>query len=308
MNGKKLLITGGLGNLGSWLSIHFSSKFDVYILSKSLSIQLDCPHTIIQADISNYEDLKSKLTINFDYCIHTASYNEFFKDNYAKDALMINTLGTRNLLEILKETNLKNFIYLSTYHVYGTQEGVIKESTALCPKNDYASTHLFAEYYIKQFFHGNKFPFVIFRLTNSYGAPKYGNNTKWYLILNDFVKQSIESNQIIINSNIYTERDFIWMGDVCSVIEKSLDFKADCNNIFNLSSGETFKIIDIAYKVQHIYKKRFHRNLPIISKSTNNNIHNHLIVDNTKLTKKINYSFNNSFNKEIESLFNLMEQ
>ena len=37
MSGKeKLLITGGLGNIGSWLSEYFSSRYDVYILSKNV--------------------------------------------------------------------------------------------------------------------------------------------------------------------------------------------------------------------------------------------------------------------------------
>ena len=59
----------------------------------------------------------------------------------------INTVGTKNLLEALNLTNLKNFVYISTFHVYGLTEGDIDENTELNPKNDYALTHLFAEFY-----------------------------------------------------------------------------------------------------------------------------------------------------------------
>ena len=84
MSGKKVLITGGLGNLGSWLTTYFSNKYEVYVLSKNVSNQLKCKYKVITVDITDFNDLKLKLSIEFDYCIHTASYNEFFHENYLK--------------------------------------------------------------------------------------------------------------------------------------------------------------------------------------------------------------------------------
>lgn len=41
MNGKtKLLITGGLANLGSWRTMFFSDKYDVFVLSKNITNKL----------------------------------------------------------------------------------------------------------------------------------------------------------------------------------------------------------------------------------------------------------------------------
>ena len=307
MSGKKLLITGGLGNLGSWLTTYFANKYEVYVLSKNISVQLECNYTIIQADITNYNDLKLKLNIEFDYCIHTASYNEFFNDNYPKDALLINTLGTRNLIDILKDTNIKNFIYLSTFHVYGLNEGIITENTELNPKNDYASTHLFAEYYLKQFFNTHNFPFVTFRLTNSYGSPKYKNSTKWYLVLNDLVKSAYEKNKIILKSNGESKRDFIWMGDVCSIIEKSLDIKPSINNTLNLNSGMTFSMIELAKKIKVIYMIRYNKNIEISVNNEDKTVSLDLKVDNTKLNNIVKLNFNDKFNLEINNIFDLLE-
>ncbi|HHB93638.1 MAG TPA: NAD-dependent epimerase/dehydratase family protein, partial [Campylobacterales bacterium] len=121
MSGKRVLITGGLGNLGSWLTEYFSNRnYTVTILSKNINNQLDKDYRVIQSDITDIDDLKNKLAdIEFDYCIHTASYNEFFHNDYPQKALLVNSLGTRNIIEILKDKNLKRFIYLSTFHVYG---------------------------------------------------------------------------------------------------------------------------------------------------------------------------------------------
>ena len=306
MYGKdKLLITGGLGNLGSWLTHYFSDKFEVYVLSKNLTHKLDCDYKVIQCDITDINELRDKLDITFNYCIHTASYNEFFHDNYSKKALLVNALGTRNLIEVLKDTKIKNFIYLSTFHVYGLNSGIITEDSQLNPKNDYASTHLFAEYYLKQFYNTDMFPSVIFRLTNSYGSPKYKDSSKWYLILNDLVKSAYYDNKIVLKGNGKARRDFIWMGDVCSIIEKSFNF--DDNRVFNLSSKKTYSMLELAQKVQEVYMGRYSKKINIeINRDDDTELLN-LLVDNSKLKKEINFEFIDYFDKEIKSIFNLLE-
>jgi len=307
MSGReKLLITGGLGNLGSWLTYHFSEKFDVYVLSKSVKSELACDYKVIQCDITNSDELQKKLNIEFDYCIHTASYNEFFHEGYAKQALLINTLGTRNLIEALKDTKIKNFIYLSTFHVYGATKGIITEESTVSPKNDYASTHLFAEYYLKQFFSTHNFHSIIFRLTNSYGTPQYKNSTKWYLVLNDLVKSAYNEHKIILKGNGKAIRDFIWMGDVCTCIEKALFLQE--HNLFNLSSTQTLSMLDLAKKVQKIYLKKYSNKIPIELNNEDKTEVEYLRVENSKLLSKIDLKFHDKFDKEIEKIFNLLEK
>lgn len=307
MNGKKILITGGLGNLGSWLTMHFSKEFDIYVLSKNAVESLDVKYTLIQADITNIKELEEQLSIDFDYCIHTASYNEFFHENYPKNALLINSLGTRNLIEVLKNKNIKNFIYLSTFHVYGKNNGHITENTNLMPLNDYASTHLFAEYYIKQFFQTDDFPFTIFRLTNSYGAPKYHNSSKWYLVLNDLVKGAYINNEITLKGNGQATRDFIWMGDVCSIIEKSLILNPNENNIFNLSSNTCKSMLELAKKVQNVYINRYKKNIDIILNENDTTMSLNLNVCNNKVKTLLDFTIRDEFENEINKIFDLLE-
>ncbi len=301
MSGKRLLITGGFGNLGLWFSEYFTAKgYEVYILSKNTKNSFI--YKSIQADITNLEELKEKLKyIEVDYVIHTASYNEHFHKNYAKKALLVNSLGTRNLIEVLKDKDIKNFIYLSTFHIYGATSGVIDETTPPNPKNDYALTHLFAEYYLNL----SNFPYIIFRLTNSYGSPKSISTSKWYLVLNDLVKSAYLYRKIILNSNGEAKRDFIWMGDVCRVVEKSFKFKS--NDIFNLSSKKSYNILFLAKKVKKIYKKRYKRDIEIIINKRDKTKPLDLVVDNSKLKKLIDFEFLDRFESEIEKIFTLLE-
>jgi len=308
MSGKRVLITGGLGNLGSWLTDYFSSRdYKVTILSKNINNRLGGDYKVIQADITDINKLKEKLKdTEFDYCIHTASYNEFFHNDYPQKALLVNSLGTRNLIEILKDTNLKKFIYLSTFHVYGASSGVISEDSPLNPKNDYASTHLFAEYYLKQFYYTHKFPSIIFRLTNSYGSPKFKNSTKWYLALNDLVKSAYIENKITLKSNGKAKRDFIWMGDVCCVVEDSFDFKP--NIVLNLSSNQTYSIYYLAKLVKSVYQKRYKRDIEIKLNHNDKTSLEDLVVDNRRLKELTNIEFSNKLEYEIYNIFDLLEQ
>ncbi len=278
MSGK-VLITGGFGNLGSWISIHLAKLgYEMYILTREETHTLDdINYNIITCDITDITSLKKVLDFHIDYCIHTASINEFFLPNYPQNALNINTLGTRNLLEVLSEKNIKNFIYFSTFHVYGIHHGIIDENFTLNPKNDYASTHLFAEYYVKQFNFTHNLKYTIFRLTNSYGAPTFEDTTKWYLVLNDLVKSAYENNKIIIKSNGKAKRDFIHMSDVSDIVDKILKIDAT-NDIYNLSSNKSYEIIELANLVQKQYYERYNKNIDIQINENDKTIYKNITV------------------------------
>lgn len=310
MNGKKVLVTGGFGNLGSYIVKHLLNlNYEVTILTRREKYKFEnLKYKVVECDITNLEELKLKLNYDFDFCVHCASFNEFFLENYPKKALEINTLGTRNLLEVLNLKDLKNFIYFSTFHVYGLNSGFIDEMTVTNPKNDYASTHLFAEYYVKQFGYTHNLRYTILRLTNSYGCPIYKDTDKWYLVLNDLVKMSFEKNKIVLNSNGKAKRDFIYMGDVANIVDKLLKVEKT-NEIYNLSAGKTYEIIDLAKKVQIIYRQRYNKDIELKINQNDLTKYGDLYVKNIKLKSLVNYEINEErIDKEIEEIFNLLEK
>ena len=52
---------------------------------------------------------------------------------------------------------------------------------------------------------------------------------------------TFEKNKIVLNSNGEAKRDFIYMGDVATIVDKVLKIEAT-NEIYNLSSNQTFTI------------------------------------------------------------------
>ncbi len=309
MSGKKVLVTGGHGNLGSYITKELAqSCYDVYVLTINSKNKIDdIDYKIIEADITDLESLHQKLDFEIDYCVHTASFNEFFLPEYPKKALDINTLGTRNLLEVLSKKNIKNFIYFSTFHVYGLNSGIITEENYLNPKNDYASTHLFAEFYVKQFGYTNNLKYTILRLTNSYGVPTFIDSDKWYLVLNDLVKMAFENQKVVLHSNGKAKRDFIYMGDVAIIVDKLLRIDAT-NDIFNVSSSQIYEIIELANIVKNVFKVRYKKTIEIQINQHDKLIYETLEVKNEKLKSLIDFTINDVIQQEINKIFDLLEQ
>lgn len=302
---KSILITGGNGYLGSWITDFFVEKnFEVTVLSRSIpKFQKPNVHYIC-ADVTSLDDIKLSLgKYQFDYCIHAASANESNVTNYFYHSLMVNTLGTKNILEALKENKSLRFIYLSTFHVYGKQIGIIDEETVPTPINDYATTHLFAEYYVKQYI---QFQPIIFRLTNGYGAPKELNSSKWYLSLNEMVKSAHENSTINLKSNGKQKRDFIWIQDICNILYSSLENKLT-SGTYNLSSKNTLSIIELAQKVKNYYSTNFGIEIIIKTNIADHTSSNDLVVENKKLIEQLPYSFKNNIDTEIGKIIDLLE-
>ncbi len=313
MTNQKILITGGLGNLGSWLTDYFcrQTDYEVYVLaSRERPILTDLDFTFIGCDIADRQAIADHLSgYTFDYVVHTASVNDYFKDNFAEDALRVNALGTRNLLDHFKDQpGLQQFVYFSTFQVYGQRSGIITEETPTEPKNDYGTTHLFAEYYVKQFHATHQVPYTIFRLTNSYGCPKDTDSSKWYLVLNDLARMAATEGKIALKSNGKASRDFIWMGHVCEIVHRVLELPQAPNDTYNMSGEQTYQMLEVATLVQEAYQEAYGTSLPIaINEADTNHYPDDLRVSSEKLRKNVALENDNHFKEEARNIFSLIK-
>lgn len=297
-----VLITGGHGNLGSYITKALcAARWRVYVLTRKADWKLDgLDYTVIEADITDAKALEMALNFSVDYCVHLASYNEFFEPGYPEKALRINTLGTRHLLDILSTNSLKHFIYFSTFHVYGTSSGQVDETAPLAPKNDYASTHLFAEYYVKQFGVTRALPYTTLRLTNSYGAPISAETDKWYLILNDLVRSGFETGEIVVKSNGTAQRDFICMTDVADIV-CALLATSPSNDVFNLASAQSYSIAELAERVRDVFERRWDKAVTIRINHDDTTDYGTLAVSNRKLKSKVDIKITDQIDAQIDA-------
>ncbi len=305
-----VLITGGLGNLGCWMTRHFVKHgYEVIAVSrKSRNICGLTGFQFVECDLSNPSDCKRKLgNLSVDIVVHLACADDNFDESYPRKALLTNTLGSRNILETISGHCLKNFIYFSTFHVYGTSEGEIDENKKPAPRHDYATTHLFAEEYVKQFHRTHDVPYTILRLTNSYGCPFDLNGDKWHLILNNLARMAIEKNEIRINSDEQLQRDFVWMGDVVKAVQHLSESDEPFNGIYNLSGEDTLRLIDVAKVVQTAYSQICGEWLQITTPAEHSQKPGRaLSVPSAKLRGRIAYNPSNRMIAEAEAIMKLI--
>ncbi len=143
---KKILLTGATGLIGNNLVKHLNSEYQVYAITHN--------DIVPGADFSLNIDLSmplddSKLPKGIDTIIHLAQsihYKEFPK--YSEDIFSVNTDSTFRLLNYARKTNVKNFILASSGGVYGNNNKVISEQTAITTDNElgfYIGSKLCAE-------------------------------------------------------------------------------------------------------------------------------------------------------------------
>ena len=247
---KTILIVGGLGYLGSRLahSLSLTNKFKIILGTRNNQVKLPSELKgceIVQIDLLEKNTIQKNLN-KVDIIIHLAAMNANESEKNPSKALLVNTLGTINLIQSAQDSSVKKIIYFSTAHVYGSPLiGDINENTLTNPNNHYAITHRASEDYIIQLGKGGIISTTVIRLTNAVGFPINKQANCWMLVANDFAKQIVEKKQIQINSPGNQLRDFIPISNVSSAV---LLLLKDYSNsaILNLGSGVSISILDLA--------------------------------------------------------------
>lgn len=306
---KSILITGGLGNLGSWLTEYFATRdWKVYVLTKSLrKVMINGQYEVLLADLTKAEEVVYVLKdLKIDIVIHAGSVNDVFVPDYATMAIDVNIKGTRILLDWAKGQQLQHFVYLSTFQVYGKYQGYIDELTPTLPINDYGTSHLAAELYVEQLGRTQGLPYTILRLTNSYGCPKDHDSSKWYLILNDLSRMAVKSKKIVLKSNGDAPRDFIWMGTVCEVLDNIVQ-KVPTKTTYNLCGSDTLSMKQVAEYVKWAYADYFHEEIPIELNTMDKTVYpEKLEVSNKKLQEWVEFEVERKFEAEAKKIFQLL--
>jgi UDP-glucose 4-epimerase len=166
----KILITGGLGQAGSYLAEQLSENNEITILdnfSNSLSnIKFPSNIKIIKGDIRNLK-IVNELASKANTIIHTAaqtSVNKSIEDPVYDADNNIN--GTLNLLEAARKSDIERFIYISSAAVYGDPITLpVNEEHPTNPLSPYGLSKLTGEKYTRLYYNLYGLPTVCYALS-----------------------------------------------------------------------------------------------------------------------------------------------
>jgi len=309
---KKILVTGANGYIGSYIVENYKSRlFKIIPLVRKLPSYFKKwkeEFNLIECDITNLEQLKKEVP-EIDFIIHLAAYNDVLTKIHPEKALLVNAMGTRNILELAKEKGCKNVVYFSTLQVYGKElEGIITPESKIDAHNDYALTHYIAELYCKMFALHFGINVSILRPSNVFGAPVNIKLNRWSLVPLCFCKSAFETSKIILMSSGKQHRDFVDLGQILESIDYLIKNYEGGYKIYNISSESTFSIAEVAKIVHNLALSQLDDNIELIIKGNLPLEANKFKVINNLLAPSNKEVIKEKLIQEITKIFKLLKK
>ena len=259
--GKRILITGGAGAIGSNLTkalLKANPRKIIIIDDLSSGYEWLIPKDervyFIKGSILNDEAMKRAFSLKPNYVFHLAAHfaNQNSVDHPETD-LLVNGLGTLKTLEYAHLSNVERFIYASSgCSVYGSQ-------APLPLKEDFVSLHLDTPYQINKllgelycnYFHDYyKLPIVIARFFNVYGPGEVPG--KYRNVIPNFMWWAMNNMPLPITGTGNETRDFTYVEDIINGVLRMGVIEEAIGEAINLASGTETKIIDLANLINKI--------------------------------------------------------
>jgi len=301
----KILVTGGAGYIGSHV-VKLLGKNGYEVLTYD---NLSTGHRravlygdLIKADLANKETLR-KVFKEFkpDAVMHFAAsivVPESVKNplKYYKN----NVVNTINLLEVMEEFGVKNFIFSSSAAVYGIPEKIpISENAPLNPINPYGETKATVERILRDLANSrDNFRYVSLRYFNVAGADPEGKIGFAYpeathLIIRALKVAKGEIEKLEIYGTDYPTpdgtciRDYIHVMDIAEAHLIALEYLLDGgeSDVFNCGYGHGFSVKEVVETVKKVTGREF----KVIEAERRPGDPPFLVADNSKIKKKLQW-------------------
>lgn len=265
----KVLITGGAGFIGSSLADellangsdvvvvdNFNDYYDVELKERNVRKNLTNPHySLYRCDI---EDMASLTTIfkenQFDVVVHLAARAGVRPSlenpvGYVKS----NILGTVNILECMREADVKKLVIASSSSVYGNcKEEVFTEDLKVTePISPYAATKSACEQICYTWHHLYDISVVALRFFTVYGPRQRPD-----LAINKFARLIREGKPIPMFGDGSTKRDYTFIDDIVAGIIASINYDRSGFEIINLGGGEPITLKQMIATIEKVLNKQ----------------------------------------------------
>lgn len=239
----QLLVTGGLGFIGSNLVRHLLKEYPSCTVI-NLDAVTYAGHPENLEDISNhprYIFVKGRIEDKalIDSIVSGRQFGpihgiinlaaETHVDRSIDDAgvfVRTNVLGTQVLLDAALEYSLRasdgstgtplRFVQVSTDEVYGSlgPTGYFTEETPLAPNSPYSASKAAGDLLCRSYFHTYGLPVMITRCSNNYGPYQHPEK-----LIPLFIKNALENKKVPVYGDGLNVRDWLHVEDHCRAID-----------------------------------------------------------------------------------------
>lgn len=264
-NGKTCLVTGGGGFIGSHLCDSLLAAgssvicVDNFLTGRKENIQeaMGNPqfhlvdHDVIEAFNKTTTELIDKVTHIF-HLASPASVVDYQK--YPEETALVNSTGTRNLLQLARETGAK-FLFASTSEVYGDPKEHPQRETYWGNVNPvgiracYDESKRYGEMMTMVYRQKYNLDGRIIRIFNTYGPRMRADDGR---VISNLINQAIKGQQMTVYGDGTQTRSFCYVSDLVDGIMKAMFASGTNGEILNIGNPEEYRMTDLAVKIKEM--------------------------------------------------------
>jgi nucleoside-diphosphate-sugar epimerase len=260
---QTVLVAGGAGFIGTHLCQSLLNDgykvicVDNFLTSSKENIKplLKNPNFVfINQDVT----LPLETNENVDFVFHLASPASPNKKsprsymNLPIETLLVNSIGTKNLLDFSKEKNAR-FLYTSTSEVYGDPavspqpESYFGNVNPNGVRSVYDEGKRFGEAMVMAYFRKYDLDIRIIRIFNTYGPLMQVSDGR---VVSDFINQALKGQPITVFGSGTQTRSFCFVDDMVKGLKMAMFSKDSKGEVINLGGSNELSVIDIANSIK----------------------------------------------------------
>jgi len=256
---KKIIVTGGLGFIGSNL-IELLLKKNYYVINidkvtyssnfyNTREFENNKKYKFIKCDI-NDKRIETILNTHKPVGIFNLAAETHVDRSIdsPKSFIESNILGVFNILEIFKKFSKKNLksrlIHISTDEVFGDiLSGRSDENYPYKPSSPYAASKASSDHLVSSYIRTYNIPAIVTNCSNNYGPKQHPEKLIPKLIYNMFANKSLPIYGKGTNS-----REWIYVQDHCEALIKVFE-KGKVGSFYNIGSNKNQTNLEICKKL-----------------------------------------------------------
>ncbi|KAL7626002.1 hypothetical protein AAE478_002771 [Parahypoxylon ruwenzoriense] len=260
---KNILVTGGAGFIGGWVTRHLTVQYPEYnvVCFDKLDKVASLSNVGCLKDFPNFHFEQGNLTdqatvsrvldehdidcvLHFAACSHVQNS---FKD--PSSFTLNNVVATQRLLDAVRHHGrVRRFIHVSTDEVYGDAvDEFVDETKQFMPTNPYSASKAAAEMYVWAYSKSFGIPVVVVRSNNVYGPGQYPEKIipRFYTLLSKQQPLTIQGSGLNV-------RRYLYGADAADGFDTLLH-KGVVGEAYNIKSGSSVTNLEVAVRMLELF-------------------------------------------------------